>query len=100
MFAQMGAAWNGKWFDTDKLTDHRFWDRSVGLSLRMSNRIFYGTPLDITFTLARGLSRIGEDENLNGGRKLNPIDMPLIPESIAPTRIKFAVGMGILNSWQ
>ena len=100
LFAQMGAAWNGKWFDTDKLTDHRFWDRSVGLSLRMSNRIFYGTPLDITFTLARGLSRIGEDENLNGGRKLNPIDMPLIPESIAPTRIKFAVGMGILNSWQ
>ena len=100
LFAQMGAAWNGKWFDTDKLTDHRFWDRSVGLSFRMSNRIFYGTPLDITFTLARGLSRIGEDENLNGGRKLNPIDMPLIPESIAPTRIKFAVGMGILNSWQ
>ena len=100
LFAQMGAAWNGKWFDTDKLTDHRFWDRSVGLSLRMSNRIFYGTPLDITFTLARGLNRISEDEDLHGGRKLNPIDLPLIPESVAPTRIKFAVGMGIINSWQ
>lgn len=100
LFAQMGAAWNGKWFDTDKLTDHRFWDRSVGLSFRMSNRIFYGTPLDITFTLARGLNRIGEDEDLHGGRKLNPIDLPLIPESVAPTRIKFAVGMGIINSWQ
>ena len=100
LFAQMGAAWNGKWLDTDKLTDHRFWDRSVGLSFRMSNRIFYGTPLDITFTLARGLNRIGEDENLHGGRKLNPIDMPLIPESVAPTRIKFAIGMGFINSWQ
>ena len=100
LFAQMGAAWNGKWFDTDKLTDHRFWDRSVGLSFRMSNRIFYGTPLDITFTLARGLNRIGEDENLHGGRKLTPIDMPLIPESVAPTRIKFAIGMGFINSWQ
>lgn len=100
LFAQMGAAWNGKWFDTDKLTDHRFWDRSVGLSFRMSNRIFYGTPLDITFTLARGLNRISEDEDLHGGRKLNPIDLPLIPESVAPTRIKFAVGMGIINSWQ
>ena len=100
LFAQTGAAWNGKWFDTDKLTDHRFWDRSVGLSFRMSNRIFYGTPLDITFTLARGLSRIGEDENLHGGKKLNPIDMPLIPEDFAPTRIKFAIGMGFINSWQ
>ena len=100
LFAQMGAAWNGKWFDTDKLTDHRFWDRSVGLSFRMSNRIFYGTPLDITFTLARGLNRIGEDEDLHGGRKLNPIDLPLIPESVAPTRIKFAVGMGFISSWQ
>ena len=100
LFAQMGAAWNGRWFDTDKLTDHRFWDRSVGLSFRMSNRIFYGTPLDITFTLARGLNRIGEDEDLHGGRKLNPIDLPLIPESVAPTRIKFAVGMGFISSWQ
>ncbi len=100
LFAQTGAAWSSKWFDTDKLTDHRFWDRSVGLSLRMSNRIFYGTPFDISLTLARGLSRIGEDENLHGGKKLSPIDVPLIPESIAPTRIKFAIGMGFINSWQ
>ena len=76
LFAQMGAAWNGdKWFDSDKFTDHRFWDRSVGLSFRISNRIFYGTPFDITFTLARGLDRIGEDEDLHGGRKLTPIDL-------------------------
>jgi hypothetical protein len=101
LFAQMGAAWNGdKWFDSDKFTDHRFWDRSVGLSFRISNRIFYGTPFDITFTLARGLDRIGEDEDLHGGRKLTPIDLPVIPESIAPTRIKFAIGMGYTNSWQ
>jgi hypothetical protein len=66
----------------------------------MSNRIFYGTPFDISLTLARGLSRIGEDENLHGGKKLSPIDVPLIPESIAPTRIKFAIGMGFVNTWQ
>ena len=100
LFSQMGAAWNGKWFDTDKLTDHRFWDRSVGLTFRMSNRIFYGTPFDISLTLARGLNRIGEDDNLEGGQKLSPIDVPGIPESIAPTRIKFSIGMGFVNSWQ
>ena len=101
LFAQAGAAWNGdKWFDTDKLTDHRFWDRSVGLSFRLGNRIFYGTPFDISFTLARGLNRIGEEEDLHGGRKLTPIDLPVIPESIAPTRIKFAIGMGFVNTWQ
>ena len=100
LFAQTGAAWNGKWFDTDKLTDHRFWDRSVGLSFRMSNRIFYSTPLDITLTFARGLNRIDEDEDLHGGRKLNPIDLPVIPGSVAPTRIKLTVGMGFVNSWQ
>lgn len=99
-FAQMGAAWNTKWIDMDKFTDHRFWDRSVGLSFRMSNRIFYSIPFDISLTLARGLNRIGEDENLHGGKKLNPIDVPLLPEAIAPTRIKFAIGMGFINSWQ
>ena len=100
LFSQMGAAWNGKWIDMDKFTDHRFWDRSVGLTFRMSNRIFYSVPFDISLTLARGLSRIGEDENLHGGEKLTPIDLPVIPESIAPTRIKFSIGMGFLNSWQ
>ena len=44
--------------------------------------------------------RIGEDEDLHGGKKLTPIDLPVIPESIAPTRIKFAIGMGFVNSWQ
>ena len=104
LFAQAGAAWgtskHSKWFDTDKLTNHNFWDRSVGLTFRMSNRIFYGTPFDISFTLARGLSRIGENDKLEGGKKLTPIDVPLIPESIAPTRIKFSIGMGYTNSWQ
>lgn len=100
LFAQIGAAWNSSWFDTDKFTDRRFWDRDVGLSLRWSNKLFYSVPVDISLTFARGLNRIGEDENLHGGRKLTPIDLPLLPESIAPTRIKFAVGMGFSNSWQ
>ena len=100
IFAQAGAAWNDKWFDMDKFKDHDFWDRSVGMSLRMANKVFYGTPFDISFTLARGLSRIGEDSNLHGGRKLNPIDLPLVPKDFAPTKIKFAIGMGFTNSWQ
>lgn len=100
VFAQTGAAWNTKWFDADKLKDHDFWDRSVGFSLRMSNKLFYSIPLDISLTLARGLSRIGEAEDLTGGRKLTPIDLPLLPNSVAPTRIKFAIGMGFVNSWQ
>lgn len=100
VFAQIGAAWNSKWLDMDKLTDGRFWDRDVGLSFRWSNKIFSSVPVDISLMFARGLSRIGEDENLNGGQKLTPIDLPLIPESIAPTRIKFSIGMGFNNSWQ
>lgn len=100
LFAQIGAAWNSKWFDFDKFTEGNFWDRDVGLSFRWSNKLFQSIPLDITLTLARGLSRIGEDENLEGGRKLNPIDVPLLPESIAPTRIKLNIGMGFINSWQ
>lgn len=100
IFAQMGAAWNTKWFDTDKLTDHNFWDRSVGISFRMSNKIFYSIPFDISLTFARGLSRIGESDDLTGGWKLNPIDLPIIPKDVSPTRIKFAIGMGFINSWQ
>jgi hypothetical protein len=99
LFAQIGAAWTGKWF-TNKFTDHNFWDRSVGLSFRMSNKVWDNIPFDISLTFARGLSRIGEDSNLKGGTKLKPIDMPLLHKNISPTRIKFSIGMGFLNSWQ
>lgn len=100
VFAQIGAAWNSKWFDTDKFTDHDFWDRSVGLSFRWSNKLFYSIPLDISLTFARGLSRIGDENGREGSWKLNPIDIPLLPDAVSPTRIKFAIGMGFINSWQ
>ena len=99
LFTQIGAAWNGKWW-TGKLNDHGFWDRSVGLSFRMSNKIWGSIPFDISLTLARGLDRIGEDKNLRGGTKLTPIDLAILPKSICPTRIKFSIGMGFVNSWQ
>ena len=99
-FTQIGAAWTSKWFDMDKFKDHDFWDRSVGLSFRWSNKLFYSVPLDITLTLARALSRIGDEEGRAGSWKPSPIDVPLMPESIAPTRIKFTLGMGFFNSWQ
>lgn len=99
LFAQIGAAWNGKFIDTDKFTDHRFWDRSVGISFRMSNKLFYSVPVDITLTFARALSRIGEDDNLEGGWKPTPVKFPL-PKNLSPTRVHFSLGMGFLNSWQ
>ncbi len=95
----MGAGWNGNFF-TDKLTKHEFWDRSVGLSFRMSNKIWGNIPFDISLTFARALSRIDEDEDLRGGYKLNPIGLSFLPKSLRPTRIKFSIGMGFANSWQ
>lgn len=99
LFAQIGAAWDGK-FWTSKLTKHEFWDRSVGLSFRMSNKIWDNIPFDISLTLARGLSRIGEDKDLRGGTKLDPVHLTFLPKALRPTRIKFSIGMGFLNSWQ
>ena len=99
LFSQIGAAWTGNWF-SDKLTDHGFWDRSVGLSFRMSNKIWGSVPLDISVTVARGLDRIGEDSDLRGGTKLDPIHLTFLPKVLRPTRIKFSIGMGFANSWQ
>ena len=99
LFTQIGAAWDGDFF-TDKFTKHGFWDRSVGLNFRMSNKLWGSIPFDISLTFARGLDRIGEDDNLNGGRKLDPIHLTFLPKSIRPTRIKFSIGMGFINTWQ
>ena len=99
VFSQIGAAWNGDFF-TDKFTKHGFWDRSVGLSFRMSNKIWGSIPMDISLTFARGLDRIGEDGDLHGGWKLDPIHLTFLPKVLRPTRIKFSIGMGFLNSWQ
>ena len=99
-FAQIGAAWTSKWFDTDKFTDHDFWDRSVGLSFKWSNKLFYSIPFDISLTLARALSRIGDENGRIGSWTPSPIDVPLLPDAVSPTRIKFAIGMGFINSWQ
>ena len=99
LFTQIGAAWNGKWF-TGKLTEHGFWDRSVGLGFRMSNKLWGSIPFDISLTLARGLDRIGENRDLSGGTKLDPIHLTFLPKSLRPTRIKFSIGMGFINTWQ
>ncbi len=99
LFTQIGAAWDGDFF-TDKFTNHGFWDRSVGLNFRMSNKLWGSIPFDISLTFARGLDRIGEDDDLSGGRKLDPIHLTFLPKSIRPTRIKFSIGMGFVNSWQ
>ncbi len=99
LFTQIGAAWDGDFF-TDKFTKHGFWDRSVGLNFRMSNKLWGSIPFDISLTFARGLDRIGEDDDLSGGRKLDPIHLTFLPKSIRPTRIKFSIGMGFINTWQ
>lgn len=99
LFTQIGAAWNGDFF-TDKFTKHGFWDRSVGLSFRMSNKIWGNIPFDISLTFARGLDRIGENGDLHGGWKLDPVHLTFLPKVLRPTRIKLSIGMGFLNSWQ
>ena len=99
LFTQIGAAWDGDFF-TDKFTKHGFWDRSVGLNFRMSNKLWGSIPFDISLTFARGLDRIGEDDDCHGGTKLDPIHLTFLPKSIRPTRIKFSIGMGFINTWQ
>ena len=100
IFAQVGAAWDSKWFDTDKFKSRDFWDRSVGIEFRLANTLFYSIPFDISLNIARGLDRIGENAEGKGGQKMNPIDVPLLPKSISPTRIHFSIGTGFRNTWQ
>ncbi len=82
-----------------KFSKREFWDRSVGIEFRMANRIFYTIPFNISLNLARGLDRIGEDEYGKGGRKMSPIDIPILPGAISPTRIKFSIGFDFDNTW-
>ena len=98
VFTQAGATWNGKWNNSDEFTKHGFWDRSAGFGIRWSNKLFESIPMDMTLSFARALDRIGEEDG--SGYKLNPIKIPLIPKKFAPTRIRFNLGMGFLNSWQ
>ena len=100
IFAQVGAAWTSEWLDFDKFKSRDFWDRSVGIEIRFANTLFYSIPLDISLNIARGLDRIGADAYGKGGRKMNPIDIPLLPSEISPTRIHFSIGTGFRNSWQ
>ncbi len=99
LYAQVGAAWNDHGIPMSKFSKRKFWDRSVGVEFRLANRIFYTMPFNLSLNLARGLDRIGEDENGTGGRKMTPIDIPVLPKAISPTRIKFSIGFDFDNSW-
>lgn len=99
LYAQVGAAWNDHGVPMSKFSKREFWDRSVGIEFRMANRIFYTIPFNISLNLARGLDRIGEDEYGKGGRKMSPIDIPILPGAISPTRIKFSIGFDFDNTW-
>ncbi len=99
IYAQVGSAWTNHGIPFEKLKETRFWDRSIGLEFRMANTLFYNVPFDLSLNLARGLDRIGESENGRGGRKMNPVKLPVIPSSISPTRIGFTIGMGFNARW-
>lgn len=99
LYAQIGAAWNDHGVPVSKFKHRDFWDRSVGLEFRLANRIFYTLPFNISLNLARGLDRIGEDENGKGGTKMSPIDIPILPKAISPTRISFLIGFDFNNTW-
>jgi len=98
IFAQTGNAWDQSGFPAS-LKERETWDRSVGLEWRWSNRVFYTYPLDISLKLARGLDRVGQRSDGSGGHALHPVDLPVVPEAMAPTQIRFSVGMGFTNSW-
>ncbi len=99
LYAQIGAAWNDHGIPMSKFSKREFWDRSIGVEFRLANRIFYTMPFNLSLNLARGLDRIGEDEYGKGGRKMTPIDIPVLPKAISPTRIKFSIGFDFDNSW-
>lgn len=99
LYAQVGAAWNDHGIPMSKFSKREFWDRSVGVEIRLANRIFYTMPFNLSLNLARGLDRIGEDENGKGGRKMTPIDIPVLPKAVSPTKIKFSIGFDFDNSW-
>mgnify|MGYP002621767424 CR=1 FL=1 len=99
LYAQVGAAWNDHGIPMSKFKSRDFWDRSVGLEFRLANKIFYTLPLNISLNLARGLDRTCEDENGEGGKKLKPIDIPVLPKSISPTKISLTVGLDFNNTW-
>jgi hypothetical protein len=65
----------------------------------LANKLFYTLPLNLSLNLARGLDRTGEDKNGEGGKKLNPIDIPVLPKAISPTKISFTIGLDFNNTW-
>lgn len=100
LFAQVGAAWDLKWINTDKFKTRDFWDRSVGLEIRLANNLFHSTPFNISLNIAKGLDRVGENKDGSGGHKMNPIDIPLLPKKVSPTRIHLTIGTAFNNMWQ
>ena len=99
LYAQVGAAWNDHGIPISKFKSRDFWDRSVGLEFRLANKLFYTLPFNISLNLARGLDRAGEDENGEAGSRLNPIDIPVLPKAISPTKISFTIGFDFNNTW-
>lgn len=99
LYAQAGAAWKRHGIPVSQFSRRDFWDRSVGLEFRMANRIFYTIPFNLSLNFARGLDRIGEDENGEGGRKMTPIRFLGLPSAVAPTKIKFSIGFDFDNTW-
>ena len=99
-FMQAGAASASSWFDFDKYTTKGFFDRSIGLEFRFGNILFNSIPFDISLSLAKGLDRIDEDDFGQGGKKMNPIDIPLLPDCVSPTRIHLTISSGFKNLWQ
>lgn len=71
----------------------------MGLEWRWSNRLFYTTPFDVSFRIARALDRVGQDSEGNGGRKVTPLDVPVLPSVVSPTQVRLNIGMGFSNGW-
>lgn len=98
VFAQTGNAWDGSGIP-DEVRKRKSWDRSVGLEWRWSNRLFYTTPFDVSFRIARALDRVDQDNEGNGGRRVTPLDVPVLPSVVSPTQVRLNIGMGFSNGW-
>lgn len=99
VYAQIGNAWSESLGNWKSLKNKALWDRSIGLEIRMANHMFYSIPLDISIHFAKALSRIQKDSDGQGGHKLKPMDLPLIPKAISPTKVSFMLSMGFNNRW-
>ncbi|MBP5350335.1 MAG: PD40 domain-containing protein [Fibrobacterales bacterium] len=73
---------------------HLDWHRGVGAELRLSQRVFYGVPLEVWFGAQKALNRI---PYRGGMREVERLGRSFLPDFLAPTGLEFGVSLQFLN---